>query len=124
MLHWLAELRRVAANKAVFVCTVEPPRFLRFVESIDPSTPSGWHQGLRAAAGDIHQLIRRASADEFVYLPTGGGDHRDKSVYGDAVVTEGYMRRVWTSFFDVNTYLDDPRQFWQAVAVLQKLSIR
>jgi SAM-dependent methyltransferase len=120
MLHWLKEIRRVAKPGAVFVCTVEPPRFLDFIASIDPTTESGWHRGLRLTAGDIPSLKVKAARGEFVYIPTGGGKHRDKEIYGDAVITKDYMLRVWGKFFDVRTYIDDPANFWQAVAVLQR----
>ena len=120
MLHWLKEIRRVAKPGAVFVCTVEPPRFLDFIASIDPTSESGWHRGLRLTAGDIPSLKVKAARGGFVYIPTGGGKHRDKEIYGDAVITKDYMLRVWGKFFDVRTYIDDPANFWQAVAVLQR----
>jgi len=119
MIHWLQELRRVSRPGAVFVATVEPPRFLDFIDSIDPASPSGWHRGLRQTAGDIPALKAKAAKGEFVYIPTGGGKYRDKTIYGDAVIPETYMRKVWAEYFAVRAYIDNPSQFWQAVAVLQ-----
>ena len=120
MMHWLTKIRRVTKRGAVFVCTVKPPRFLDFIESIDPASESDWHRGLRLTAGDIPSLKAKAARGEFVYIPTGGGKYRDGKIYGDTVITEGYMARVWAKFFEVRAYIDDKAKFWQAVAVLQK----
>ena len=116
--HWLDELARVARPGCVFVCTTEPRRFLDFVAGIPPDPPSPWHAGLRRAAGDIEERKRRFDAGEFVYIPTGGGDFRDSSVYGDAVIPRGYIEKNWTSRFALRSYAEEG--FWQAAVVLQK----
>lgn len=117
--HWLAELKRVSCPGAVLVCTLEPPRFLDFIASIEESATSPWHQGLKREAGDLTALRALAAADEFVYIPTGGGIHRTADIYGDAVITQGYVQRVWSKWFSLRAYIDDDTRFWQAVAVLQ-----
>jgi SAM-dependent methyltransferase len=116
--HWLRELSRVARPGCVFVCTVEPRRFLTFVAEIPSDAASAWHQGLRRVAGDIDDKLRRFDADEFVYLPSGGGNYRDASVYGDAVIPRAYIEREWSKYFVVRKY--DENRFWQAAVVLQK----
>jgi trans-aconitate methyltransferase len=116
--HWLDELARVAKPGCVFVCTTEPRRFLDFVASIPPNPQSPWHGGLREAAGDIEEKKRQFDAGHFVYIPTGGGDFRDKSVYGDAVIPRSYIEDNWSSRFALKAYVEEG--FWQAAVVLQK----
>ncbi|WP_119302418.1 class I SAM-dependent methyltransferase [Dongia deserti] len=116
--HWLDELARVAKPGCVFVCTTEPRRFLDFVAGILPDSPSRWHAALRRAAGNIEDKKRQFDAGQFVYIPTGGGDFRDKTVYGDAVIPPSYIERVWSSRFAVRSYHEEG--FWQAAVVLQK----
>lgn len=119
-LHWLQELSRVARPGCVFICTTEPRRFLDFIASIPENAPSGWHAGLRNAAGDVNQLKARFDRGEFVFIPTGGGNHRDASIYGDAIIPETYIKETWGRFFEIRAYRDEPQRFWQAVVVTQK----
>ena len=118
--HWLKELARVARPGCVFICTTEPRRFLDFVGSIPDNAPSAWHAGLKRAAGDIDRLKSQFDSGKYVFIPTGGGNYRDASVYGDAIIPETYIRDHWSKFFSVRAYRDEPEQFWQAITVLQK----
>ncbi|MDM0076644.1 class I SAM-dependent methyltransferase [Variovorax sp. J2P1-59] len=51
-----------------------------------------WYVEYLKRAGFDHEgwLARRANG-EFLYVPTGGGDMRDSSFYGEAVVTEKFL---------------------------------
>lgn len=119
-LHWLKELARVAKPGCIFICTTEPRRFLDFIASIAENAPSPWHAGLKKAAGDVNRLKARFDNGEFIFIPTGGGKHRDASVYGDAVIPETYINEIWSRFFKIRAYRDEPERFWQAVAINQK----
>ena len=119
-LHWLRELHRVAKQGCVFVLTVEPPRFIEFCAQIEENDPSPWHRTLKKHVGDWRELLARINGGEYVYLPTGGGDHLPEQVYGDCVVPYSYIAKNWSKFFAVREYIDNPQRFWQAVCVLQK----
>lgn len=119
-IHWLAELARVAQPGCIFICTTEPRRFLDFVASIPLEAPSDWHAGLKGAAGDIDVSYRKFDRGEYVYIPTGGGEYRDQSVYGDAIIPLPYIEKNWTRFFAFRDYIDDPNRFWQAVYIGQR----
>ncbi len=118
--HWLAELSRVAATGCLFVLTVEPPRFIDFCANISDNAESSWHQALASHVGDGVALKARIDKSEYVYLPTGGGDHLPSDIYGDCVIPKSYIIRNWSPLFEVRDYIDDPQRFWQAVVVLQK----
>lgn len=117
--HWIAEIARVVKPSGLFMFTVEPPRFIDFVETIPDDTDSAWHQGLKNALGDPKTAKEKTAKGEFVYLPTSGGKYLPAEVYGDAVISETYARREWSEMFDIIDYIDEPSKFWQAVVVAQ-----
>ena len=117
--HWLKEIRRVMRPGGMIVMTVEPPRFVDFCRSISAGEASPYRAALRDAIARVPNAETRVRAGEFLYLPTSGGPSLPKEVYGDAVIPEAYIRKNWTDHFDLLDYLDDRRQFFQAVVVLQ-----
>jgi len=117
-INWLTELARVARPGCIFICTTEPRRFLDFIAGIPADAPSGWHAGLRSAAWDINILKAKFDAGQFVYIPTGGGDHRDASIYGDSIIPLSYIKKRWGRYFSYRDYIED--RFWQAVVIMQK----
>jgi hypothetical protein len=118
--HWIDELHRVARPGCVFALTTEPRRFLDFIAGIEEPAASDWYAGLAAFKLSIPQLLQDFEQGKFCYLPTSGGEHREASIYGDAVIPESYIRRVWGQQFNVAAYVDDPNHFWQAFVVMQR----
>jgi ubiquinone/menaquinone biosynthesis C-methylase UbiE len=120
-LHWLTELHRIMQPGGILVMTVEPPRFIDFCRSIKGGDElSLWHQYLRDCIAKIPDAEQRAAKGELVYIPTGGGPTLPPDVYGDTVIPAGYIKKNWSHLFEMIDYLDDPRQFWQAVVVLKR----
>jgi len=121
-LHWMQELSRVSRPGCIFVFTIEPRRFLEFVGSLaGRQHESGWHAGLARYADRVPQLLNDYDGGRFVYLPTGGGAHREANVYGDAVVPISLVKTFLDGNFKVCKHIDDPAQFWQAVVVAQEV---
>ena len=121
MLHWIKELNRVTKTRGILICTVEPLRFLDFIDNIPEDTTSEWHRALRREACDITTLRNSVENDGYAYIPTGGGGKfRDASVYGDTILSKNYITKMWAGY-SVLQYLDDPARFWQAVVTLQKV---
>lgn len=118
--HWMRELSRVAAPGAVIVYTVEPRRFLTFIETLDPASPNMWHALMATFKDRVPGLLSQFDRGEFCYIPTSGGAYRDADVYGDAAISERYIRERWGTLFKLVDYHDDAAQFWQAVVVAQK----
>lgn len=122
-LHWLSELARVARPGCVFALTLEPRRFIDFVAELgmrdDWEQP--WHRHLAMFAGMCPELHHEFDNGRIAFIPTGGGgEYRDNSVYGDAIVPLAYIEREWLQYFDVRDYIDDPDRFHQAVLVVQR----
>lgn len=120
-LHWVQEMARVAKPGCIFVLTLEPVRFLDFIQNLAGSSlETAWHENLSRFSDQIPELRKEFSDGKFVYIPTGGGDYRSADVYGEAVVPVEYVRRFWSDQFEIIDYIDDEKRFWQAVLVTQK----
>jgi hypothetical protein len=119
--HWMLELARVMQRGSVFCFTVEPRRFVDFIESVPDEASSGWQWALHGYAARANEFRTSYDRGEFVYIPTGGGNFRGADVYGDAIVPVSYLKANWAPYFAVRDYIDDPNRFWQAVAVVQRI---
>lgn len=117
--HWMAEIARVMRPGGVFVLTLEPRRFLDFVEAL-PEGATGWEADLRRHLPQIPLLRQRYEQGEIAFMPSGGTGDFGSAVYGDAVVPPAFIQRHWSEWFTIREYLDDPAQFFQAVMVAQR----
>jgi len=118
--YWMEELSRVAKPGAIISYTVEPRRFLTFVETLDPRSPNMWHALLATFKDRIPSLLSLFDRGEYCYIPTSGGAYRDADVYGDAAIPERYIQERWGKLFEPISYLDDANRFWQAVVTAKK----
>ncbi len=119
--HWMRELARVLRPGSVFCMTLEPRRFINFVEQIPDSPGSPWHMALKKFAGQAENLRKQFDEGRFVYLPTGGGAYRPATEYGDAVVPSSFIEYEWAQKFALRAYIDCASRFWQAIAVMQRI---
>lgn len=117
-LHWLRELSRVLKPGGVFVSTVENHRFVEGLTDPEQTAKSEWLKFVSRLAGDTDTLLERYGLGEYIYLPSGGGDYRPSDTYGDSIVPQAYINRVWNDYFHVRSYRDDA-PFWQSVVVCQ-----
>lgn len=67
-----------------------------------------------ARVAEFHQIF---DAGKFVFMPTNKGV---QDTYGDAVAPLDFISKKWSPHFEVGTYIDDPKKFWQAVLVVQR----
>jgi SAM-dependent methyltransferase len=120
-LHWIREIARVAKPGCIFVLTLQPVRFLDFIEKLAAAPPeTSWHENLSRFSDQVPELRKQFSQGRFVYIPSGGGDYRSSDVYGEAIVSVEYVRKFWNKQFEIIDFIDDEEQFWQAVLVTQK----
>ncbi|MDT9179482.1 MAG: class I SAM-dependent methyltransferase [Limnospira sp. PMC 1238.20] len=120
-LHWMQEFKRVVRSGGIVAITIEPRRFLEFVAGLKNQTPeNAWHAGLQKFSDYAEQSIPLYDSGDLVYLPTGGGAFREPNVYGDAVCPVSFLEKNWMPEFSVRSYIDDPKQFWQAAVILKR----
>jgi SAM-dependent methyltransferase len=117
---WLAELLRVLAPGGKLIMTVEPPRFLDFIEGMDPHSPDPWHASFTPWKPELPRLRRELAETGITFLPTGGGAHREAEVYGETVVTADHLARLIAGRGRLELLYDDPAHFWQGVAVITR----
>lgn len=113
--HWLAEICRTLKPGGILVATVQPPRFLNHVRSIDP-TKESTHQWLK----DLHQCLAENPKIRDDLEKEGNVYISGSETYGDRVMTEAYLRRHWANWFQVIDFIDAPRRFAQALAILRR----
>ncbi|MGC1303129.1 MAG: class I SAM-dependent methyltransferase [Caulobacteraceae bacterium] len=119
--HWMSELCRVTRQNGIVAFTVEPPRFLDFIEAIGPEPESNWHAGLAKFKELIPEMKICAAQGELCYIPTGGGgEFMTPEVYGDTVIPRKFIEVEWAKYFRLVDYIDDPSAFWQAAVIVQK----
>lgn len=118
--HWMQELSRVAAPGAVISYTVEPRRFLTFIETLDPSSPNEWHALMAKFKSQVPELLATFDSHGFSFFATPSGEIRSADVYGDAAISERYIRERWGNLFRLIDYYDVPSEYWQGVVTAQK----
>jgi len=116
-LHWMRELARVARPGCVFCLTIEPRRFIDFIRDISPDTSSEWHRMLSVHKPRVAEFYQAFDAGQLVFMPTNKGV---EDTYGDAVMPLEFIKKKWSPHFEVRSYIDDPKKFWQAVLVVQR----
>ena len=116
-LHWMKELARVTRPGSIICLTLEPRRFIDFVSEVPQDADNAWYRKLSVHKPNVPQYHRDFDDGRMVFMPTNAGH---EEIYGDAVVPLSFIENHWQPWFDIETYLDDPEQFWQAVLVVKR----
>jgi SAM-dependent methyltransferase len=121
-LEWLQEFSRIMRPGGLLVVTTQGRSFLEFCGSLRGRRfhESLWHEALAASFPDMKAAVSDYDSGKFLYSPTGGGDLRSPSFYGEAVIPRGYVEREWTKFLLFRDFIDERTFLPQAVIVMQK----
>lgn len=113
--HWLERLARALRPDGLLVVTIQPPRFLDYVEEVAQNeTAHEWYSRLKALLDEMPDARASLEASGSLFLPTNNLEH-----YGDRVIAEPYVHKHWSRWFEVLEYVDDPGTFAQAVVTLR-----
>jgi SAM-dependent methyltransferase len=122
-LKWIREFRRILRPGGIVIFTTQPRRFIVWTESIRARRHedlSNWESSLRTAFSDIREALQDYDAGRFVFAPTGGGENRPSSFYGEAAAPEAWLRENWEAEgFSFLAFIDDANRCPQACAVMQ-----
>jgi hypothetical protein len=69
---------------------------------------------------DRDQALNDYDAGTFLHSPSGGGDFRPSSFYGETLIPKRYVVDVWTKWLRFVDFRDDPQFLPQALVVMQK----
>ena len=142
-LHWRQELARVLQTGAILVITVQPRRFLKYIEKrgqeeLGPKIlgrrvgflrhlrikkrrgSSEWHRLLAQSADRVPEFADQYDNGDLVYMRGLGPDGGDEN-YGDALVPVSYLEKHWSPDFSIVDVVDDKSRFAQSVVTLKRL---
>jgi len=120
-IKWVEEFSRILKPGGILVVTVWGRNFIEFCRSLrGQSHSSPWYNALANSFSDTEAALADYDSGKFLYSSTGGGDTRDASFDGEAVIPPGYVKREWTKYFAFCDFVDDPARLSQALIVMQK----
>ncbi|MDX2264815.1 MAG: class I SAM-dependent methyltransferase [Hyphomicrobiales bacterium] len=118
-LHWLHDLARVLKPKGLFCFTLQPRRFLDFIERQASEGVSDWHKALGKFAPQISGFRSHYDSGGFVFLKTLGA-RPEAETYGDAIVPLSYIEKWWSPYFEIVEHIDKPDRFQKAVVLVRR----
>ena len=119
---WIGEFSRLLRPGGMVAITTQGRGFLAVCENMRSreSFEHPWHRNLARSFVDRAAAEAAYDAGEFLFAPTGGGEARPSSFYGEALVPPGYVARHWSEQFEMLEYIDDRAFLPQALIVLRK----
>jgi glycosyltransferase involved in cell wall biosynthesis/SAM-dependent methyltransferase len=121
-IKWVEEFSRILKPSGLLIVTTQGRSFIEFCASLrgQKSYEHVWHEALARAFVDTNAALADYDTGKFLYSPTGGGNARPPTFYGEAVIPRAYIEREWTKFLVFRDFIDDRGFSPQALVVLQK----
>ena len=120
---WIIEFSRILKNDGILVATTEGLLFLNKCEylHLNPDKQDhAWHRIIANCFSSVEETRNKYLNGEFIYAATGGGETRDSSFYGEAVVPKAYIENNWGKYLRFRDFFEDQRKFSQSVFIMQK----
>lgn len=116
---WLTEFRRILKPEGLICLTVQPRRFIGFIDSLrNRPERNNWEEMLIKSFGDTQELYAQYDRGEFIYRPNGSGV-RTSDFYGDAIVPVRYVQNRWSEYFLIRDFIEN-EHYAQAVVIMQR----
>jgi SAM-dependent methyltransferase len=121
-LKWIAEFSRVIKAGGLLLVTTQGRGFIDFCQTLrqQATFETEWHRALARSFVDRDQALNDYDAGTFLHSPSGGGDFRPSSFYGETLIPKRYVVDVWTKWLRFVDFRDDPQFLPQALVVMQK----
>lgn len=119
---WIKEFERILVPGGMIAITTQGRTFLEFCESIRATgkIEHPWHQNLARSFLDLAACEATYDRGEFLFAPTGGGDARPSTFYGEALIPKGFVESHWSEFLEPVEFIDDRKCLPQALIVMRK----
>jgi SAM-dependent methyltransferase len=121
--QWIGEFARVLKPKGLLLATTQGRSFLDFCESLHDKQGElehAWWKGLARSFLPMEKAKEDYDSGKFLFSPTGGGSYREKSFYGEAIISRQYVEREYARFLTLRDFVDDRGKLPQALFVMQK----
>jgi SAM-dependent methyltransferase len=118
---WMQEFHRVLKLNGLFVFTTLKESHLDIWRRQLSGEDSWFISYLRNANFDYEEWRRRAARGDFLYVPTGGGDMRDSSFYGEAIITRRHLAAASVKMGFAVRIFDDGGDLPQSFVAIQKV---
>lgn len=118
---WIKEFSRILAPGGMIAITTQGRAFLQFCEDIRTSgqITHPWHRNLARSFTDLNACQNAYDRGEFLFSPTGGGDVRPSTFYGEALIPQGFVETHWSAYLEPVLFMDSGR-LPQALIVMRK----
>jgi 2-polyprenyl-3-methyl-5-hydroxy-6-metoxy-1,4-benzoquinol methylase len=127
--QWLEEFSRILRPGGVFIATIWQREFVQWCDLLrqDSSVECEprWRKQLALAFLDTQKVLRSYDAGEFCFSEYDRQAEpwawlNDQPCYGEACISLGYIRNVWTSYLDYVEFVNDRELCPQNVVVMRK----
>ena len=121
-IKWVEEFSRILKPGGLLIVTTQGGSLLEFCRALrgQDSYDNPYLESLARCFVDTKAALADYNAGKFLYSPTGGGNARPSSFYGEAIIPQAYIEREWTKFLVFRDFIDDRGFLPQALVVLQK----
>ena len=118
---WIEEFNRLLKPGGIVVATTQARNFIDYCEQLRNQQPEfEWHEKLRRSFVDTQAAFAAYDRGEFLFSPTGGGESRPSSFYGEALIPSAYMQKHWIKWFILKDFIVHSSYTVQNVFLLQK----
>lgn len=117
---WIREFARILAPGGLIAVTTQKRSFLDFCEELrrTGNITHPWHNNLAKSFLDVEACKQAYDRGELLFSPTGGGEARPSTFYGEALVPPKHVERVWSQYLEPVSFIDD--ELPQALIVMRK----
>jgi 2-polyprenyl-3-methyl-5-hydroxy-6-metoxy-1,4-benzoquinol methylase len=119
---WIHEFSRILAPGGMLLVTTQGRSFIDFCREIRESGKDDhpWYLNLARSFVDATACQQAYDRGELLFAPTGGGDARPSTFYGEALVPRQHAESVWGQWLSFRDFVDDRAFLPQALIVMQK----
>lgn len=119
---WIKEFARVLKPGGMIAVTTQGRSFLDYCASLRKSErfDHPWHKHLARSFVDLPACKAAYDQGKFLFSPTGSGEIRPSTFYGEALIPPDFVEKHWATILDPLEFIDDRKLLPQALIVMRK----